>query len=125
MSRYPRRWSRAFGSFNTNAVVDTLTAHTVIAAPGVGFALRIVGINFTLVQNELAANVFRFLVDDNAGLFIWQTVLATPNHGDEAYNFLPPGYQLPTNTPLIVSSLCTAVVRPFNVIAYYYLDRLA
>lgn len=109
-------------AFATNAVANTNSVHTILAAPGAGVAYRVVGANVLLPQNEPAANVFRLSLRDERGSYLWTWILSTPNRGSDGFWLPEPGVQHPVNNPLRVDSWCTVVTRTFQIVVYYFRD---
>ncbi len=108
--------------FTTNAVANTATSHTVLAAPGAGLAYRVIWWSAGTAQNEAAATGIRLFLQLNiSGLisvaeFVWTG--ASSMWGD----FAEPGLLCDPNTAVIVQSFDTAASRGFNVQLHYYRD---
>ncbi len=107
-------------TFTTNAVVNTVTTHTLLAGVA-GFRFRIYALRVFLNQNEPAANVFRaiFLL---RGVGIWGTVLQVGAIAADGVAYPAPGLQYAAAEAITIVSTCTAVSRPINVQMQIYRD---
>jgi hypothetical protein len=108
--------------FNTNAVVNTATTHTLVAANATQ-RFRIYALRFAINQAEAVANVFRLFVVVR-GTNAWATVLQLSVLGSDGEVFPSPGLQLGTNEALTITSFCTAVTRPFTAMFQIYRDEI-
>lgn len=114
-------------TFQQQAVVTNATAGTVnsnvqlLPAPGVGFALRIVGFHATCArQNTGAGNLFPHA----AGGGSIGVVGVTAGSGDT----LPmpePGWQLPANTALQCDNVATIASMTIYCALAYFIDQVS
>lgn len=108
----------------TNPVVNTLNTNTVIAAPGVGFSLRIVGYHIYLTQNSAAGAIMRGRLFGPAGQNVGDALVQTG--GNPSYGVIPePGIALATNGALSIDTFCTAAAQLYLTVVYYYVDFIS
>jgi hypothetical protein len=106
------------------ATVAVATDTTVIAAPGAGTALRLVG-GMLYVNRAVTGIVDAALTNGAAGAVIAAlaglSVAGKP--GDQIV--LPePGYQLSLNTALVLNHIASAAVGSIRLVVYYYIDTV-
>ena len=112
-----------FSAF-TSAVAGTDTAHVLIAAPGVGFALRISFASVSLKEN-FAANIVRFRPIIVATHLPWTVNLGNGTKASDQIVFPEPGFLVTVNTALSWDSTPSAAVAvSFTVVIGYYVDGL-
>lgn len=110
-------------TISTNPAANTLQTDIVVAAPGVNFRLRIVGLSVSLRQNEPAANVFQ-LRWNVAGGAAWQNNLQVGANGADTIIFAEPGLVCGANADFTVTSRCTAAARAFDCSVHYFIDPI-
>lgn len=116
----------AFAAFNTNGAINTDTTTVVIAAPGAGKSLRIVGFVGWLNQN--ATGVVRLHIIDSltSGIFYGIVIGAVGGGGNGfSYNFPEPGILLSTEAGLSVTHASSVATQPVRVNTYYYIDSVS
>ena len=108
------------GSYTTNAAANTITAgRGIIAAPGVGFAIRVVAIHVASFRNN-TGKINALFHDSAAGTVLFRAAL--PAGGNDAMPIPSPGVQLPQNTGLQVDDISDLASQSWYWTIYYYVD---
>ena len=107
------------GAKVTNAVANTLNTSTMIAAPGVNTAIRIVAIHAMGARSNTGlVNLWAAQAALVYGLFGITTQQLSPPPAP-----IPePGIQLPPNTALSIQDIATVASQTYYVVVLYYLD---
>ena len=114
------------GAFNTDPVAGTATNTVAIAAPGVGFVIRIVG--GQIIQRNSATLGDRFLislVDAAPVTTFWRCTLATLYENWANVLIPEPGITLMENSGLTINSVCSAATKSVGYVIYYFVDQVA
>ncbi len=106
---------------NTNAVANTNTTHTLLAAPGAGKAYRIVGYRVAGVPAG-TGNVRSEL--QGAGVTGSIAHMQYPPGGSDDWHAPDPGVQLAANEALQEIDSSNVVSQNLRMIVYYYLDTV-
>lgn len=111
----------ATGFTVTNVAANT----TLVASPGVGFAIRVVYVQFSLRQT-VAAGIVDFVLQDGAGgtgILICNLDVAAAR--TVQFNLPEPGIQISENTLLNIQKIAS-VAGPLSVAAsaLFFIDQL-
>lgn len=108
----------------TTGAIHTPVAHTVVAAPGAGKALRIIAISASLSDNATGL-IELFQAGDAAGVIgIWTANIGSAVGG--AGVVLPePGIQLGINKAFVISSRGTVATQTIDLQALYFIDNVS
>ena len=96
----------------------------VIAAPGVGFRLRVVGVHFTLTQAVAVATQVAAFLNDGSAIAQFRASLEWNGVPSFAVPIPEPGIQLPDNTALSATNVGTAAGGQIVYVVYYYVDEV-
>ena len=94
----------------------------VIAAPGVGNTIRLVGLHVKINRNSGAA-----IVDENisGGVQVASVCLSLAGVSAIDINIPPPGIQLGNNQALNLASVSTVAAGLSTITAYYFIDNIS
>ena len=96
---------------------------TVLAAPGVNFAYRIIGCHFGI--NRAATGIVDLVLQDGSPLTIavamGLSIAGVPNFD---VSIPEPGLQCNTNQPLQISLSSSAAAGSYRLVVYYFVDQI-
>jgi hypothetical protein len=103
----------------TNAAANTPTNGNLLAAPGGGFAYRVVGLHLAPQYSNAGAGQVQVRRGGAADLWVlsWVGAAAPPD-----VSIPEPGYQLPENEPLAFLDVAAVVNQVYNLTVLYFLD---
>ena len=108
----------------TTGAIHTIVVHTLIAAPGAGFRIRVVALSASMADNATAF-IQLFALGDGAGVTAgWTCNLSTGGNGADS-NIPEPGIQLGDNKALQISSRGSVATQAVFVDIIYYIDALS
>lgn len=105
-------------------IVVAATNTTIVAAPGVGFRHRLVGVQ--LMVNRAATGVADFAVTDGAGgtVLLQAGGLSVAGLPDFAPPIPEPGIPFSLNTAMVVNEAATIAAGNYVAVVYYYTDAV-
>lgn len=106
-------------SANTNAVANTATTHTVLAAAGANKRYRVWAWGYAGVQNNAAGFIRLFLSE---GATLLDSIVKSST--DSAERSIPGGLAMSTNTALTMTSFGTVTGQPFNGFVWYTIEAI-
>jgi hypothetical protein len=120
---YDRPPNVVFVSITTAGAPNTNAVHAVLSAPGVGFRLRIVAVNWSAVWNVAAGTAIHGRFQDTTAVNFWTiSSLGTKTH---TLIMPEPGTVLVANRGLQINSLATVASQVVDVSVWYYIDVVA
>jgi hypothetical protein len=124
MSVYQRRkWTHT--TFTTNAVVNTTTNHTMLAAPGAGLRYRIYAVGMGKISytaGSLAANLGIRCTGTTVGALIFALLGASPGRQQDFQHLGDVGYPVDANTVITYQSICDVASQNFIASIVYAIE---
>jgi hypothetical protein len=116
----PATWLRT-----TIAVTNVITDYTIIAAPGLGLALRVIYFKLGILRGAAVQTADGTFRDGPGGTVRWSWSLSSPEHLESIWDLPYPGYLMPANTAIVTTATST-VAGPTNyhVSVGYFTDQL-
>lgn len=105
----------------TNVAANTVTTHTLLAAPGADWRYRVWGWAANSIQTTAAGTGFRALLITGAT----RDVIAFVGVSGRQHQLPASGIALLDNQALQIDSVCSAASQPLDLVAYYSRERAA